>query len=93
MANKWLRCLKNVKFKTIKMNKLTIIISADFESILVPEDDGNQNKDDSIYKQILRHTVCSYGYKLVCDDAKFRKVFQSYLGEDVVYNFINGIIK
>ena len=35
----------------------------------------------------------SYGYKLVCVDNDFSKPFQSYLGEDAVYNLINNLIK
>ena len=37
--------------------------------------------------------MCSYGYKLVCVDNKFSKPFKSYLGEDAVYNFINGMVQ
>ena len=36
-------------------------------------------------------TTCSYGYKLVCLDDKFSKPFKTYLGKDVVYNFINSV--
>ena len=30
---------------------------------------------------------------IVCVDGKFSKAFKTYLDEDVVYNFINNIIK
>ena len=36
-------------------------------------------------------TTCTYGYKLVCLDDKFSKPFKTYLGKDVVYNFINSV--
>ena len=62
------------------------MICADFKSILVPEDNGKQNPNES-------HVACSYGYKLVCVDDKFSKPFKSYLGKDAVYNFISSIIE
>ena len=40
-----------------------------------------------------KHVACSYGYKLVCVDDKLGKPFNSYLGEDDVYNFINRMIE
>ena len=55
----------------------------DFESILVPEHNEKQNPDESY--------ACSYGYKLVNDDNKFRKHYRSYLGKDPVYIFINSM--
>ena len=39
-----------------------------------------------------KHVACSYGYELVCVDNKFNTSFKSYLREDVVYQFINGMI-
>ena len=43
----------------------------DFESILVPEDDGEQNPDESYTKKYQKHVICSYGYKLVDVGDKF----------------------
>ena len=40
-----------------------------------------------------KHIACSYGYKLVCVDDKFSKLFKTYLGEDAVYNSINNMIE
>ena len=40
-----------------------------------------------------KHVACSYGYKLVCVDNKFNKLFTSFLGEDAVYSFINNMIE
>ena len=40
------------------------MIYADFESILVAEDNGKQNPND--FYQI--YVACSYGHKLVCVD-------------------------
>ena len=42
------------------------MIYADFESILVPEDKGKQNPDESYTNKYQKHVACGYGYKLVC---------------------------
>ena len=83
-----------VKFKNYERKiKLPLIIYADFESILVPEDNGKQNPEESYTNKYQKHIACSYGYKLVCVDNKFSKPVKKYLGEDAVYNFINSMIK
>ena len=69
------------------------MIYADFESILVLENNGKQNPNESYTNNYQKHVACSYGYKLVCVDAKFSKPFKSYLGEDAVYNFTSSMIK
>ena len=51
------------------------MIYADFESILVPEDNGMQNPDDTYTNKYPKHVACSYGYKLVYVDDKFTKPF------------------
>ena len=40
-----------------------------------------------------KHVASSYGYTLVCVDDKFSKSFKTYLGKDVVYNFINNMVE
>ena len=79
--------------KIVKKIKLLLIIYADFESILVPEDNEKQNSEKSYIKKYQKHIACSYGYKLLCVDDKFRKLFKTYLGKDVVYNFTNNMIE
>ena len=59
-----------------------------YKSILVPEDNGKQNPEESYTDKYQNHISCSYGYKLVCVDYKFSKSFKTYLGKDPVYNFI-----
>ena len=96
MVNKRLRCLRRVNVlnsKILKKKKSPVIIYADFESILVPEDNGKQNLNESYTNKYQKHIACSYSYKLVCVDDKFSKSFKSYLGEDVVYNFISSMIE
>ena len=75
-----------VKFKNYerKINSPSIIY-ADFESILVLEDNGKQNPEESYTSQYQKHIACSYGYKLVCVDDRFSKSFKTYLGIDVIY--------
>ena len=83
-----------VKFKNFERKiKLPFMIYADFESILVPEDNGKQNPNESHSKKYQKHVAYIYGYKLVCVDDKFSKPFKSYLDKDAVYNFISSIIK
>ena len=83
-----------VKFKDFERKIKSLFLSyADFESILVPEDNRKQNPNESYTNKYQKHVACSYGYKLVCVDDKFSKPFKSYLGEDAVYNFINSLIK
>ena len=69
------------------------MIYVDFESNLVPDDNGKQNSNESYTKNYQQNVACSYCYKLVCIDVTFSKPFKSYLGEDAVYNFISSMIK
>ena len=41
---------------------------ADFESIPVPEDNGNQSPNESYTSKYQKHVPSSYGYKLVFVD-------------------------
>ena len=66
---------------------------ADFENILVPEDNARQNPEESYTSKYQKHVASSYGYKLLCVDESFSKPFKPYSGEDVVYNFINSMIE
>ena len=51
------------------------MFQADFESILVPQDNEKQNLNESSTNKYQKHVACSYGYKLVCVDDKFSKPF------------------
>ena len=58
-----------VKFKNFERKiKSPFMIYADFERILVPEDNGKQNPGESYANKYQKHVACSYGYKLVCVD-------------------------
>ena len=83
-----------VKFKNYERKiKSPFITYADFESISVPENNGKQNPEESYTSKYQKHIACSYDYKLVCVDDKFSKPFKTYLGKDVVYNFISSMIE
>ena len=60
------------------------MIYADFERLLLPEDNGNQKQNESFTNKHQKHYACICGYKLVFLDDKFSKPFKSYLGEDAV---------
>ena len=60
--------------------------------MLVPEDNGNQNPEESHTNKYQKHITCNYSYKLEYVDM-FSTPFKTYLGEDAVYNFINGMIE
>ena len=64
------------------------MIYADFESTLVPENNKKQNPNESYINKYQKHVACSHGYKLVCFDDKFSKLFKSYLDKNAAYNFI-----
>ena len=83
-----------VKFKNYERKiKSPFIIYVDFERILVPENNGKQNPEESYTNKYKKDFASSYGYKLVGIDDKFSKPFKTYLGKDAVYNFINNLIK
>ena len=50
----------------------------------MPEDNGKQNSQESYTKKYKKHIACSYDFKLVCVDDKFRKSFKTHLGIDAV---------
>ena len=61
------------------------MIYADFEGILVPEDEGKQNTENLIRTNIKNMLLAFiYDYKLACFDDKFSKSFEFCLGEDAV---------
>ena len=83
-----------VKFKNFERKiKSAFMIYADFESILVPEDNRKLNPNESYTNKHQKHITCSYGHKLVSVGDRFSKPFKSYLGEDAIYNFICSMIE
>ena len=71
------------KFKNFERKiKSPFLMYPDFESILLPEDNGKQNPNEFYTNKYQKHIPCSYGYKLLCVDDKFSKPFKSYLREE-----------
>ena len=84
--------LINIKFKNFERKlKSPFMIYADFEIILLPENNGKQNLNESYTNKYQKHIPCSYGYKLVCVNDKFSKPFKSSLGKDATSNFISSM--
>ena len=73
--------------------KPPFIIYGDFKSILVLENNGKQKPEESYTNKYQKNIACSYGYKLVCVDDKFSRLFKTYLGKDADYNFVNNMIE
>ena len=85
---------EHVKFKNYeRKTKSPFINYADFESILVPEDNEKQKPEKTYTKKYQKHIACTYDYKLVCVDDKFSNPFKIYIAKDSVYNFINRMIE
>ena len=83
-----------VKFKNFERKiKSLFMIYAEFKSILVPEDNGKQNPNESCTNKYKKHVACSYGYQLVCIDNKFSKSFKLYLGKDAFHKFFSSMIE
>ena len=59
--------------KSIQEKILKFIIYVDFESILVPENDGKQNPDKSDTNKYQNTVGFSFTYKLACVDDQFSK--------------------
>ena len=53
------------------------MIYEDSESILVPEDNGKQNRVKSYTNKYQKHVACSYRYKLVYVSDKFSTLFKN----------------
>ena len=62
-----------------RKTKSPFMIYVAFESILVPEDNGKQNPNESYTNKYKKHVACSYSYKLVCVDDKFSWPFSIIL--------------
>ena len=79
--------------KIIKKIKSPFIIYADFENILVSDNNEKQYPEEPCTSKFQKHISFSYGYKLVSVDDKFGKYFNTYLGKEAIYNVINSMIE
>ena len=57
---------------------------ADSDCILVPEDHGKQNLEESYTSKYQKCIPYNYGHKLLCVNNKFSKPFKTYLDNDPV---------
>ena len=69
------------------------MIHADFESILVLENNGKENLDEPYTNKYQNHVSCNFCYKLVSADDPFSKLFNSYLSQDAIHNFITSKVE
>ena len=58
----------------LKRLKAPFVISADFKRVLVPSTHNNHNDPNTETYQ--DHVICSYGYKLMCDE-QYSKPYRS----------------
>ena len=78
---KMVKKVETVKFKNYTRKiKSPFMIYLGFESISVPGNNGKQNPDESYTNKYQNHVGCSFGYKIVCVDDQFSKVYKLYLG-------------
>ena len=66
-----------------KLLKVPFAIYADFESILVPQSEGNV---------IQNHQACSYGYKIVSAFEEYDFPYKSFRGENAAAKFLESLI-
>ena len=81
MVNKLLRYLKKVSLLDSKITKGKL----NHHCVLVLEDNGKKNPDESYGNKYQKHIASSYAYKLICVDDKFSKPFKSYLGVKMLF--------
>ena len=83
-----------IQFKNFRRKiESPFMIYANFESIIVSEDNVKQNSNESFTNKYHKNVACSYGYRLVCVDDKFSKLFKLYLDENALYSFISSMIR
>ena len=70
-------CVRFNKYK--RKIKSQLIIYADFESVLMSEDNEKENCEEYYTNKYKKHVACSHDYKLCVDD-KFCKYSKFYLG-------------
>ena len=85
-----------VKFTNFrKQLDAPFVIYADFEALTEPEKGHANTKQKSYTHKYQKHTVCGYGYKVVCcyDDRYSRPVQIFRSRKNVVYKFLQAMMK
>ncbi|CAB4023910.1 Hypothetical predicted protein [Paramuricea clavata] len=86
-----------IKFKNHRNSMpVPFVIYADFESILVPEEEKveSENSEDKSSTDLYQtHKACSFGLKTVCHyDDKYSGEYKSYVREDAALVFLKTVL-
>ena len=95
-------CLSINGVQSVKVEEGTIEFENYFKQLPVPfkiyADFECNLRDVEVYegtytKKYHDHIPCSYAYKIVCIDDRFRKSIPVYRGENAAYEFIKAILR
>ena len=81
-----------LNLKSIQIISCSILIYADFESVLKGIKSNDKN-NASYTKKYQDHIPCSFADKVVCIEDRFSKPVILYRGKNAVYRFIEAIPK
>ena len=77
-----------------KQQPVPFVIYADFEAITEKISGCQPNNNRSYTEAYQKHTLCGYGYKVVCCyDDKYSKPTKTYRGEKAVYKFMEAMLE
>jgi hypothetical protein len=86
-----------IKFKNHRNSMpVPFVIYADFESILIPEEkkDVEKDEDESHTNRYQTHHAYSFGLKTVCHyNDKYSGEYKSYVGKDAAHVFLKTVIR
>ena len=84
----------SIKFKNyFKQLVVPFKIYADFESVLKRVRGSDRKNNTSYNERYKDHILCSFVYKVVCTNDKFRKPVVLYRGKNAVNRFIETILE
>ena len=84
----------SIKFKNyFKQLTVPFKIYADFESVLKRVRGSDRKNNTSYNERYQDHILCSFVYKVVCTNDKFRKPVVLYRGKNAVNRFIETILE
>ena len=74
-----------------RLTRAPFIIYGNFECVLITSIDNIDVGPNT--KKYQYHIIWSYGYKLICVDEWYNKLYKTYFGEDSIGKFLNDMIK
>ena len=95
-------CLSINGKQSVKLEKGIIVFENYFKQMAVPFKSyadfecnlrGAECYEGSYTKKSQDHVPCSFSYKVVCIDDRYRKPIVDYRGENAAYEFIKAILK